>query len=201
MIYLLGVDHRVQHNRDLSLTKSFVEYLETVAKELNILLLAEEFSAESVFSNNVPTSTVQDVAKKLDIEHKFCDLDTKERRKIGYPLNNDRSCHVTKKIRDKIFNQMLLKGKNPKRINFSIVGTEEQEYYKRILKRKYRPTREKFWFFKIKKDLSSGKETVFICGFKHLKTFRLLLVQKGFEVVILPWRFDLGKPHIFSLKF
>ena len=191
MIYLLGVDHQIQHNRDLVKTKLFVEYLEVEARGQGVVLIAEEFSEESVLSNNVSTSTVQDVAKKLNIEHKFCDLNTKERRKIGYPLSDDRNCPITRKIRDKIFNQMLLEGKTPRRINFSIESTEEQKRYKHILKIKYYPIREKFWFNKIKRDLSSGKEIIFICGFEHLKTFRLLLIQKGFEVVILPRRFDL----------
>ncbi len=88
MIYLIGVDHKIQHSANLTKRKKkllakFRSYLEDQIKQLEIELLAEEFSAHAVKLCNVTESTLQSIAKRIGIEHRFCDPDLDERAALG----------------------------------------------------------------------------------------------------------------------
>lgn len=85
MIYLIGVDHTVQHNRNHSKTKEFIAYLEEQIKSEKIDLIGEEWHEHFSIKNNVKTSTAQDVATKYGIEYKSCDSHPElEPRKKSY---------------------------------------------------------------------------------------------------------------------
>ena len=81
MIYLVGVDHQVQHRKSDQLSIEFANYLSTKAKELNINLVCEEWFQNLLEENGVKTSVPQDVANKCDIKHMFCDPNREERKK------------------------------------------------------------------------------------------------------------------------
>ena len=79
MIYLIGVDHIVQHiNKEASAEKArlvaeFTHHLKEAAKSLRVVLLAEEFSTEALAKNSATSSTAQKVSRELKIQHRFCD--------------------------------------------------------------------------------------------------------------------------------
>lgn len=93
MLYSIGVGHSVQVDRkgDFPETEKFKKYLESKIKELRITLIGEEFSKETLSFpyNDIPSTTTQDIAKKLSIEHRFCDPDTEQRKAIGWRSKKD----------------------------------------------------------------------------------------------------------------
>ncbi len=93
MVYLLGVDHQVQHNgppmtpdRDHA-THDFCMFLKSQAKDLNISMLAEEFSEDALRISKAHVAIVKDVAHSLGLKHLFCDPTRRERVELG--INND----------------------------------------------------------------------------------------------------------------
>jgi len=89
MIYLVGVDHQVQHDgptmipeREKALS-DFSHFLGAKAIELRISLMAEEFNEEAMKRNHATKSTVRHVAKCLGLRHLFCDPTSIQRRDLG----------------------------------------------------------------------------------------------------------------------
>lgn len=168
MVYLIGVDHKVQYTNDYTdvlLVESFAQYLKGQAKRLKVTLIAEEFNQEAISKSKAKACTARDVAKKLGIEHRFCDPDCSEREAVGIPSRH--------KIREQLGLPPFVKDEQ----------LEEQE--KRISEeeKKYWDKREQFWFHKIKDKLH--ERIIFICGDAHLESFRSLLNNGGYEVKIL----------------
>ncbi len=96
MVYLVGVDHQVQHNgasmspeRERA-TRDFSAFLESKAEALGITILAEEFTADLLKLNRASTATVQKVAIGLGVRHVFCDPTRTEREELGIHKDNDR---------------------------------------------------------------------------------------------------------------
>lgn len=94
MVYLIGVDHQVQHNgppmtpdRETA-TRNFCKVLKLSAKKLNISILAEEFNEDALRISKASTATVRDAADCLGLKHLFCDPTRQERKDLG--INNDR---------------------------------------------------------------------------------------------------------------
>jgi hypothetical protein len=93
IVYLIGVDHLIQHTKHMTLTKKrsvqrFTDYLREQVASRNITAIAEEFSEEALQKSGVGVqSTLQPLAKQLHICHRFCDPDTDERERLG--VNND----------------------------------------------------------------------------------------------------------------
>lgn len=89
MVYLIGVDHIIQHlderadESKIALVRDFSEYLNEQAKSLRVDLIAEEFSLEALEKSNADISTAQYVSKDLGIQHLFCDLTTPERDRLN----------------------------------------------------------------------------------------------------------------------
>jgi hypothetical protein len=99
MVYLVGVDHQVQHNgppmsqarKDATL--DFSTFLKAKAKELNISMLAEEFNEDALKGSQASTATVNEVAKELGLKHLFCDPTYIQRKELGiYKDNHKREC-------------------------------------------------------------------------------------------------------------
>lgn len=89
MIYLLGIDHQVQHRKAIQTSKAFALYLSKQVTDLNIRFIGEEWSLDLLKENGVETTVSQDVANKYKIEHMFCDPNSEERKNIGYLSKND----------------------------------------------------------------------------------------------------------------
>lgn len=104
MIYLLGVDHQVQHQKNTQISMVFGFYLSRKVKELDIKFIGEEWFLDLLKENGVNTTVSQDVAKKFNIEHRFCDPDRNERKEIGWLSKKDdhlREKYWLERIRDK----------------------------------------------------------------------------------------------------
>lgn len=104
MIYLLGVDHQVQHQKQTQVSMVFAIYLSKKVKELNIKFIGEEWFEDLLKENGVTTTVTQDVAHKYIIEHRFCDPNRDERRDIRWLSKSDdhlRENFWLKKIKDK----------------------------------------------------------------------------------------------------
>lgn len=89
MVYLIGVNHIIQHLSDnsssqkVALVKEFELHLKQNGKEVGADLLAEEFSVDALRISRVAFSTVQMVAVQLKIPHRFCDPTLEERKRLG----------------------------------------------------------------------------------------------------------------------
>lgn len=89
MIYLLGVNHQVQHERNAQLSMVFDFYLSKKVEELNITFIAEEWSEDSSRISSVKTTVPQDIAKRYKIKHMYCDPRKDERKEIGWLSKSD----------------------------------------------------------------------------------------------------------------
>jgi hypothetical protein len=89
MVYLLGVNHQVQHNgceMTLAREKQILElsnFLRAKASKLSVSVFAEEFSEYLMQTNKATIATVRKAAEDLGIKHVFCDPDSTERVKAG----------------------------------------------------------------------------------------------------------------------
>ena len=167
-MYLIGVDHSVQWNDKLSLTKDFKHYLAQKIKELKIGLIAEEFSQEAIEINGVKKTTTQEVTNSFNIQHKLCDPDSKKRKELGILLREE----VQKKL--KIRGPVFFNSEQDKRINKEL--------------KKYHFIREQFWVDQIKDELFAT--ILFVCGADHLKSFQSLLLRSGYNTTILTKNFN-----------
>ena len=89
MIYLLGIDHQVQHAKHTQISMVFSIYLSKKVEEHNIQFIGEEWFSDLLVINGVKTTVPQDVAKEYNIEHLFCDPDVNERKAIGWLSKKD----------------------------------------------------------------------------------------------------------------
>ena len=106
MIYLLGIDHQVQHQKNTQISMVFAFYLSKKVKELDIKFIAEEWFVDLLKENGVIATVPQGIANKYNIEHRFCDPDRMERQGIGWLSKKDdhlREKFWLNKIRDKIY--------------------------------------------------------------------------------------------------
>lgn len=72
MLYLLGVDHEIQHNRKLSDNYKFSEYLSQFCLDNSISCIAEEFSIDAFTPTEKQTTVVYDISFELNIKHFYC---------------------------------------------------------------------------------------------------------------------------------
>jgi len=110
MIYLLGVDHQVQHQKNAQVSKKFMTYLGKSIRDLKIGFVGEEWFDDLLKENNITTTTTQDIASNHRIEHRFCDPNRRERNKIGWRSKNDdhlREIYWMKKMSDKLNSNVI----------------------------------------------------------------------------------------------
>lgn len=174
-VYLIGVDHRAQWDRNLSLTMKYISYLKEQAQRVSPDLIAEEFSQEALEQpalklDNVTSTTTQDVAGQYGIKHEFCDWDGQIKEKLKIPS------------REKLKKQLGIRGP----------VFEGSEYDKQIKQeeKKYYHKKEEIWLKVIRDEKASN--TIFVCGISHLKSFKVLLENNNYEVKILPERFNMA---------
>jgi len=107
MVYLVGVDHIIQHEGFMFQQKKeciarFKDYLRAEARRRGVTLLAEEFSESLLDMNQTKISAVRDVANELQIEHRFCDPTSQERETEEIISDDQREFYWLEKIRDAI---------------------------------------------------------------------------------------------------
>lgn len=96
MVYLLGVDHQVQHNglamtpERENATRDFCMFLELKIKNLNISMFAEEFNEDALRISRASVAIVRDVAARLGLKHLYCDPTRQERKELGSSNDLDR---------------------------------------------------------------------------------------------------------------
>ncbi len=96
MVYLVGVDHQVQHNgqpmtpKREEATRAFYTFLELKAKDLNISMFAEEFNDDALRNSCASAATVRDLAHRLGLKHRFCEPTRQERKELGISKDRDR---------------------------------------------------------------------------------------------------------------
>lgn len=95
MVFLVGVDHLIQHNGFVwpakkRALKEFSKYLIMVSKKYKLSILAEEFSEEALRLSNAKKSTLQAVAKQMNLMHIFCDPSSMERKRFNISNKSQR---------------------------------------------------------------------------------------------------------------
>jgi len=168
MVYILGIDHLVQHNKEFELTQAFLNYLETLINTKPIEYLAEEFSIDALKISGVTRSTVKEITNKHKLIHIYSDPTLEKRDILG--IRTD----------DQIKDEFAFKS-----INYNN-STEFQKKLK-IEKAKDYHIRENYWLNTIAH--LRQKSGIFICGTIHIKSFALLLSKNNFKVVVLPEKF------------
>lgn len=90
MLYLIGVDHSVQHNGRAGyqgteferLRKDFPLYLSQVARNFHAEVIADESNQEVLEKFSATKSVVLNVAKELGVKHVFCEPSVEERKQL-----------------------------------------------------------------------------------------------------------------------
>src|SRR5438093_12916916 len=89
MVYLIGVNHLVQHDAPRSeeivggKRATFKAHVLEVIEKLDISILAEEFREEAKKKCRVSETTLEQFGKAKGIEHRFCDPTSIEREEKG----------------------------------------------------------------------------------------------------------------------
>ncbi|TSA01622.1 MAG: hypothetical protein D4R81_05920 [Nitrospiraceae bacterium] len=135
-IYLVGVDHQVQHNGPIMIPErekaisDFCHFLEATAKEFHISLMAEEFNEDALEMSLATKSIVQQIAERLGLKHKYCDPTKNTRTQLG--LHNDRD------LREEYWLSCLNDYVEAERILF-VCGTDHLDTFSKKLTRKGLP--------------------------------------------------------------
>lgn len=125
MIYLLGIDHQVQHQKQTEISMDFAYYLSKKIMELDIRFIGEEWFEDLLKENAIATTVTQDVAHQYNIKHRFCDPNRNERRSINWFSKNDDN------VREKFWLEKI-KDETNKNMVF-ICGTGHLESFSKLL--------------------------------------------------------------------
>ncbi len=91
MLYLIGVDHSVQHDgrtpyqdsKFKMLRDEFPTFLKKVARKVGATIIAEESNEEVLNKFGSTKSVPYIVALEMDIKHRFCEPSIAERKQVG----------------------------------------------------------------------------------------------------------------------
>ncbi|MBW2738265.1 MAG: hypothetical protein JRE64_05325 [Deltaproteobacteria bacterium] len=161
VVYILGTSHAYQRNDDgcePSSIEEFRKYLEAVCQLYRVKAIGEEMSISALEENDRKQSIPAKFAQALDnLQHKYCDPDRAEQERLGIkPSEYFRvQAHLEK---------------------WSIEKTESLEWNEDL-------KREPYWLCQIQ-DLNLWP-LLFICGPKHVESFRKLLTVATFTVHIV----------------
>jgi hypothetical protein len=139
VIYVIGVDHRLQHNGQVvppragvrPLRAEFRRYLADVVARHSISVIAEELSYDLLGLLGASESTAKSIAEALKIRHEFCDLDRAARSSlgIGYPSREEHS-----QVRERFWYERILPYLDRKVI--FICGAKHVASFERLANRK-----------------------------------------------------------------
>lgn len=158
-IHILGIDHRVQWNKNDPAYQAYIRSLEECVKKYEIKVIAEEWNEQASEINSVKKSTTKEFAEENNIELVYIEpiIDIKNRNQ------------QMKKLKDNIMHELNISSNQP--------ITEEMA--KMLIKRhiiasiKYRQLVEIEWYKKIKNRLS--EQLLFIVGKEHVNPTNLLM--------------------------
>lgn len=100
MLYLIGVHHQLQSNSDhdfASLRRYFIQYLSQIVSGLKVQLIAEENSSEALGGFS---STLAELAQQLNVEHRYCDPNSLERKEAGIMRRDEYNSPEDKRAAD-----------------------------------------------------------------------------------------------------
>lgn len=174
-VYLLGVDHSLQWNRDLFLTDKLLNYIEKTIVKKKITILGEEFFPE-IFKGppyeekGITSTTIKELANKYKLQHIYCDPNYEERKRLGirFPYEIRLAAGIKHIPEEEL--------------------SEEQRVRLRQEKKPDDEIRENFWLNKLKEF--SQENVLFICGIQHLESFSDKLKNNSFNIKILPITFS-----------
>lgn len=163
MLYIIGVDHKIQYKFWLQKCQysQFEAYLGKQVAKYGVALIAEELSEEAMQPCGVKESLGQMVAQELGVEHRFCDPTSEERESLGIPSEAELKQHLGL--------GKFLKDTEPQRLE-----EEEQKYW---------PIRERFWLDRICD--ATVQPVLFLCGDTHVDSFLRLLESEGHDAKVL----------------
>jgi hypothetical protein len=91
MLYLVGVDHSVQHDGCVRykgpeferLREEFPEFLIQIARQIDVKVIAEESHEDVLRKFSATKSVASVVASELGVKHLFCEPSIAEREQLG----------------------------------------------------------------------------------------------------------------------
>ncbi|HRS75596.1 MAG TPA: hypothetical protein P5203_00040 [Spirochaetota bacterium] len=181
MVYIVGIDHLVQYNGPVpeEIRSEFRSYLVVTCRELEIRVLAEEFSEEALYDvYQASADTAQEAARVLDIEHRYCDPGSQQLAELGIPCFGD--------LREQA--RIALNAPAAYILDYGLrkkVIARASE-----MARAYWRIREQYWLDRIRDILDLN--VLFICGHDHAVRFRDLLVERGHRCALVNrfWKED-----------
>lgn len=152
-IKIIGTNHEYQYLRPEKDSSNFESYLRFVLSQKDFDLVAEELSEESISSENASGSVLKKVAFEENIEHLFCDPESKERCELGVRAERD------------IIRELS---------GGSVLHPNHEDDFQNQIEIGW-SIREKVWLDRL---LKNGKHTVlFVCGTEHIERFKKLLEE------------------------
>ena len=168
-VYILGTSHVYQRNDDSCSACSidaFKMYIKKVCDEYGIKAIGEEMSRSALEDYDRTKSIPEIFAHEHGLKHKHCDPDREEQERLGIK----RSGFYTQ---TKKFPEIL----QPEKIKNLTQEEADELEWKEDLKR------EPSWLCNIL-ELNLWP-LLFICGPKHVESFRKLLIAASFNVKIV----------------
>lgn len=187
MVYIIGVNHEIQHspigaNQELRL--EFSKFIKDIIAKYNIVLCAEEFNEEALGFSHESESLLQRIALECDIEHRFCDPNSDERRKLGIPVLADKKREIKMALNLPIDCSLDIEKIRNTPISQQIKDKlkEFEEYCEANKDRLWR-IREEYWLDRIRDNIQ--EQILFICGHDHVQRFFDLINGNGFQAEII----------------
>ena len=171
MIYLIGVDHKLQDGHSQPNSDNFIQYVRIFIESHKIELLSEEWSTE--ITNNRGESKLR-IFENITNYYQF-DLSKSEQLEIGVKSPGEIINELGGSISPLGFNA-----------NFDQIKYEQRS-------REEARKREPGWLKKLQPHLVDNPEVLLICGSSHLSCcnpdgmfgFDQLLKKEGFNIEIL----------------
>lgn len=167
MIYLLGVDHKIQHDGPLGPqpehTEMFVDAVSNIIEDLSIEVIVEEFNEDAKRLNEVTKGVVEKIAAVKNIRLIYCEPSKEERERNG----------------------ILTEPQIFKKLGFDILAdltTEQRDAVDEKILKQFE-IREALWYDTAKDVM--GSTVLCIIGARHVPTFGKLLREKGHEYAVI----------------
>ncbi len=133
-----------------------LSYLSDVCLQNKIVAVGEEMSVEVLSDYESLESVPMHLAKKLNLQHYFCDPSPTERVNLKIQQDNDIKIH-------------------------GFINNLPEEEISNLIKAEY-AKREAYWLNQL--QLFNKWPLLFICGAKHVESFASLLINNGIKVEV-----------------
>lgn len=153
MIIIIGTSHTIQTTEP-----NFKVFLEKLCQEFSVRAVAEEMNEVALAEKNYAESMPMQIAKALQIEHKFCDPNRSKRTELG------------------IFQETEI------RYQAWISRSKQTESEIAALVVASHVKREQYWLEQLRS--LNVWPVLFICGADHVTSFKHLVEQQGIAVHI-----------------